>query len=167
MGDIWLEENGIYHPVNIKTGLKGYEGQPNLVSIKKLINQILEVRIDSYYLLMIKFDIPKSPDATIVCETYFFDMLDYLEYVTYDAGPGQTMLKAKDFFENQPHSGDVTSLSILEKMEKLLALLKDGHKRLRQNRNEDMNKYRKAIDDYLKTGVLPVTSNTQKTLNLK
>jgi len=41
MGDLWLYDRGIYHPVNVKTGIVGAEGQPNLVSLKKLLSAIM------------------------------------------------------------------------------------------------------------------------------
>ncbi len=44
MGDIWIKDQGVYHPVNIKTGIKGSEGQPNMVSMHKLLNAILSTR---------------------------------------------------------------------------------------------------------------------------
>lgn len=94
MGDVWLEEAGIYHPVNVKVGIAGSEGQPNMVSIKKLLSALVNCQIDSYYLLMVKLEIGSPIKPTI----YFLDMLDYLEYVTFDSGPGQIMLKAASFF---------------------------------------------------------------------
>ena len=54
MGDVWLLDADIFHPVNVKTGLVGSEGQPNLVSLKKVLSAITARQIDSYYLLMVK-----------------------------------------------------------------------------------------------------------------
>lgn len=45
MGDLWLQDNGIYHPVNVKTGIVGAEGQPNLVSLKKVLGTIMADRL--------------------------------------------------------------------------------------------------------------------------
>jgi hypothetical protein len=50
MGDIWLENNGIYHPINVKTGVSSTNGQPNVVSLKKLLESLFLRQIDSYYL---------------------------------------------------------------------------------------------------------------------
>ena len=50
MGDLWVKENDIYHPVNIKTGMSN-GGQPNMVALRKLLKCLLLGQIDSYYLL--------------------------------------------------------------------------------------------------------------------
>ena len=91
MGDVWLLDEYIYHPINVKTGLVGSEGQPNLVSIKKVLSAITERQIDSYYLLMVKIAIDDGTGA-IEPSVVFTDMLDWLDYVTFDSGPGQMML---------------------------------------------------------------------------
>ena len=96
MGDIWLKDSGIYHPVNVKTGVVGSEGQPNLVSLKKVLSAIIARQIDSYYLLIVKMHL--GPKA-ITPSVYFIDMLDWLDYVTFDSGPGQMMLRAVAFFQ--------------------------------------------------------------------
>jgi len=48
MGDLWLHDNGIYHPINVKTGIVGAEGQPNLVSLRKVLSAIMARQTDSY-----------------------------------------------------------------------------------------------------------------------
>ena len=128
MGDLWLKENGIYHPINVKTGVMGSEGQPNLVSLKKVISAIMNRHIDSYYLLMVKLapnDRPATPSVHIV------DMLEWLDYVTFDSGPGQLMLRARKFYENVdsvPPSG----ADIREKLKLLMKIYEDGEKRLQK-----------------------------------
>lgn len=51
MGDIWVRSSSIYNPINIKSGLMGMNGQPNLVSMQKLLNYLFNHWIDAYYLL--------------------------------------------------------------------------------------------------------------------
>ena len=68
MGDIWLECNGIYHPVNVKSGVTGSEGQPNMVSLKKVLTSLLLCQIDSYYLLMVKIDINNGISSNVYFE---------------------------------------------------------------------------------------------------
>ncbi|MDD9874752.1 MAG: hypothetical protein OXU22_04355 [Gammaproteobacteria bacterium] len=162
MGDIWLEQNGIYHPINIKTGIVGREGQPNLVSIKKLTAGLLAYRFDSYYLLIVKFDLPD-----VSCATYMVDMLDYLDYVTFDAGPGQTMLMARKFFAAQYDNTPIPKRSMKEKIEKLMSLIETGHRRLIKNRRDDLKLYQEKMQDYLKSGWFNVTTETQRMLNLR
>ena len=95
MGDLWLRENGIYHAINVKTGVAGSEGSPNLVSLKKVLKAIMTRQIDSYYLLIVKMQINGE---TITPSVYLVDMLDWLDYVTFDSGPGQMMLRAAGFY---------------------------------------------------------------------
>lgn len=33
MGDIWVRSQGIYNPINVKSGLQHMRGQPNVVSM--------------------------------------------------------------------------------------------------------------------------------------
>ena len=82
MGDIWVHSQGIFNPINVKSGLQGMNGQPNLVSMQKLLDYILKRWIDSYYLLIIKFDVSAQPTH----KAYLVDVLDWTEFIAYDAG---------------------------------------------------------------------------------
>lgn len=165
MGDLWLQEKGIYHPVNVKTGVSGSEGQPNLVSLKKILDAVMKQQIDSYYILIVKMAI-HSNTKTIAPSIYFFDMLDWLDYVTFDAGPGQMMLHAAKFYAD--FDADARKrLTIKQKLEKLVALYKDGDRRLRENRRRSLKQITDSFDVFMKTDGLSVTSETQKGLNLR
>jgi hypothetical protein len=164
MGDLWLLDGDIYHPVNVKTGVVGAEGQPNLVSLKKVLSAILQHQIDSYYLLIVKMAI--HGDATIVPGVFFIDMLDWLKYVTFDSGPGQMMLKANSFFSAY-RPGVAPVRTIQEKVGDLLALYEDGERRLQVNRARDLEKYRRNVDVFLKSGDWTVTPATQRGLSLQ
>ena len=61
MGDIWVHSNGMYNPINIKSGLQNMKGQPNVVSMQKLLDYILKRWIDSYYLLIISSTCRETP----------------------------------------------------------------------------------------------------------
>lgn len=164
MGDVWLDQNGICSPINVKTGIVGREGQPNLVSLKKLMRALIGNQIDSYYLLMIKFDLSNERPQ---CTTYFVDMLDYLDFVTFDSGPGQAMLRAAPFFSNISSGAHTPSLSLNQKMERLLELLEDGHQRLIENRIKDLTWFQNAVRVYLSSSGHKVTADTQEALNLR
>ena len=43
MGDIWIRSQGIYNPINVKSGLQAMKGQPNVVSMQKLLDYILKL----------------------------------------------------------------------------------------------------------------------------
>ncbi|MDI6733587.1 MAG: hypothetical protein QME51_06745 [Planctomycetota bacterium] len=163
MGDIWLEDKGIYHPVNVKSSVSDTNGQPNLVSLKKLMDSLLLQQIDSYYLLIIKFEIEK----TIKCRVYFVDLLDHLDYVTWDSGPGQIMLKANDFFGAMIKGISPVKRTIRQKVEKLMKLLEDGERRLLENRKRGLKIFRKRFNEYILENTHIVTSESQKPLNLR
>jgi hypothetical protein len=166
MGDLWLLDGGIYHPVNVKTGCVGAEGQPNLVSLKKVLKAIMSRQIDSYYLLMVKLLIAGEPTTPIVPSVYLVDMLDWLEYVTFDSGPGQIMLKAKRFIDeydpNKPRQLDIKA-----KLRRLMELYEDGERRLKENRERALDQYRQDFQAFMAAGDLSVTPETQRTLFLE
>jgi len=164
MGDIWLEYKEIYHPINVKTGVSSSkEGMPNMVSLKKVLDALLNFQIDSYYLLMIKFKVESTIESTV----YFVDMLDYLQYVGFDSGPGQIMLKAKNFFTMMSSSATPEKLSMKQKVKKLFDILKDGERRLVINRRKDLDEYKKLVNVFESVANLTVTPETQKALNLR
>lgn len=161
MGDIWLKDGDIFHPINVKTGISGKNGQPNMVSLKKVLAALLLKQIDSYYLLMVKMNIAKS----ITSKVFLIDMLDYLDYVHFDSGPGQIMLKSKLFFDFMETGKTPPKTTIGEKVMKLLSLLEDGERRLMVNRRRALTKYRKKIKSYSLSKHV-VTPDTQKSLLL-
>ena len=165
MGDVWLLDRDIYHPVNVKTGLVGSEGQPNLVSLKKVLSAITERQIDSYYLLMVKIAIHADTGA-IQPSVVFTDMLDWLRYVTFDSGPGQMMLKARAFFTAYDPDA-VPRHTMAQKLNTLFDLYEDGERRLRINRDRDLRKYRAAVDRFLDNGDWTVTPATQGSLSVR
>jgi len=165
MGDVWLKDNGIYHPINVKTGIVGSEGQPNLVSLKKVLNAIMERQIDSYYLLIVKMQLNKE-DEDIESSIYFLDMLDWLDYVTFDSGPGQMMLRAVKFF-NEYDPNKIIKLDIRGKVQKLMNLYEDGEKRLRKNRERVLEKYKKKFSKFMTSKDFIITAETQRSINLQ
>ena len=131
MGDVWVKSNDIFNPINIKSGELFKKGQPNMVSLKKLLRGVLERNIDSYYLLIVKFDpINKRADVNLV------DLLDYLAYTHFDSGPGQIMLRERDFYEDLDSDYEPPSLTLREKVDVLLKKLQEGDERLQQNREK-------------------------------
>ena len=163
MGDLWLQDNGIYHPVNVKTGIIGAEGQPNLVSLKKVLSAIMARQIDSYYLLIVKMQITAK---NIESSVYMIDMLDWLDYVTFDSGPGQMMLKAVKFF-NEFNPKRVKQLGIKDKVRKLMDLYEDGERRLKENREKDLEQYKQKFDAFMADKEFLVTPETQRSLLLQ
>ena len=164
MGDVWLFDDYLYHPVNVKTGVVGSEGQPNLVSLKKVLSAITARQIDSYYLLMVKIAISEVT-GDIEPSIVFTDMLDWLDYVTFDSGPGQMMLKAKAFFAAYDPSA-IKDQTMAGKVTTLFNLYKDGERRLRINRERDLEKYSDIVERFLDSGDWAVTPATQGGLSI-
>ena len=162
MGDLWMQEHKIYHPINIKTGMTN-SGQPNMVSLTKLLKNLLYNRIDSYYLLMVKFS--TVAEKLQPPEVYFLDMLDYLDYVTFDSGPGQIMLQAESFYADYPPSNS-PARTLMDKIELLVKMLEDGDKRLFANRLKRHQAIQQLANEYRKNGVFTVSPDTQRVFNL-
>lgn len=149
MGDVWLKSNGIFNPINVKTGISGANGQPNLVSLKKLLRALLNDHIDSYYLLFVKFEL----EPRVCPKVFLVDLLSHLEFATYDDGPGQMMLLEEKFFNAISAGYCVSTTPILHKIDRLFALLKDGNRRLIQNRQKTIAAFEKSIEEYKATPV--------------
>ena len=166
MGDIWIEDQLIFHPVNVKTGIVGAEGQPNLVSLKKVLRAFLEFQIDAYYLLFVKFS--PAPDE-VTAKVYLADMLDIPAYLTFDSGPGQMMLKGTNFFRDVKPGvfQSQKSANFAERINLLLDMLEDGEMRLRNNRDRDLASYRNLVTQFRTARAGQVTSDTQHGLNLR
>ena len=148
MGDVWIKSGGMYNPVNVKAGVYGSFGQPNLVSLTKLIDSLMTRQIDSYYLLFVKTEIGKNE---LIPHVRIVDMLDYLDFVAFDAGPGQAMLREKKFFD-EFSTYSPPQLSVGEKLQKCFDLLQDGDRRLIRNREMKMERMLKQFDQYRKAG---------------
>ena len=163
MGDIWLHHNDIYHPVNVKTSIATNGGQPNMVSLKKLLGALLEYRIDSYYLLFIKIG---NDNGSRRCKIHMVDMLDYLDYVTFDSGPGQMMLKSNAFFNAREQKIVPENKPLKDKVQKLISILEDGERRLVTNRAKKLTAVRSAASLYDPTHHI-VTPELQTIFNLQ
>lgn len=158
MGDFWLLSEGNYHPVNVKAGQENSNGQPNIVSLKKLLRALLTQRIDSYYLLIVKFQISTAIRATV----YFIDILDYIDCVTFNSGPGQMMLKEKQFYTVMRQSPREPSLSLHQKREALVTMLENGEVSLIKNRAKTLDEIRSLWAEYLsgaESGIEPAVLN--------
>lgn len=130
MGDIWVLSNGIYNPVNIKSGEMGKQGQPNMVSLKKLLRALLLRQIDAYYLLLVKMTLGASPGTHV----YLVDILDHLDVTTFDSGPGQIMLKERLFYQRMADNAAPQASTLEEKIARLFEMLEDADRRLQENR---------------------------------
>lgn len=154
MGDVWVKSNGMYNPINVKAGEAGKNGQPNMVSLTKLIEAILDEEVDSYYLLIVKMERLKMPSKAgssgflITPHVYLVDMLDYLQFITFDSGPGQAMLKEKPFYEAYRLGNIPPTLTLAAKLAKMIDLYEDGNRRLFENRVKKLDRIRAKVRVY-------------------
>lgn len=156
MGDVWLKSGGLFNPINVKTGVSGANGQPNLVSLKKLLRALLDDQIDSYYLLFVKFELGEAVRPKV----FLVDLLDHLDFATYDDGPGQMMLLEEKFFGTMEGGSCGSSTPIITKIERLFALLKDGNRRLILNRERTIAAFENAIMEYKKQSAHAINQST-------
>ena len=150
MGDIWFKnERGEWNPINVKTGLIGSEGQPNIVSLKRVMTSIMDHTIDSYYILLVKFQVDDKAKK-ISHSVHLTDILNWLgdSVVAFDAGPGQTMLKAKQFFGLLSKGTQPKKLTVWEKMSMLMDLYREGDRRLRENRDKALQEFEECYERF-------------------
>lgn len=125
--------------------------QPNMVSLKKLLKALVNHQIDSYYLLIIKVRADGNGDFT--ADVYLVDLLDYIDFATFDSGPGQIMLKEAAFYSAVAMGYEPPKRTLLEKIEILASMLDDADRRLIENRTIARERlavmlaeYRESID---------------------
>ncbi len=147
MGDVWVHSERMFNPINIKSGLQDMNGQPNLVSMQKLLDYILNRRIDSYYLLIIKF----SLTPPLSHKTFLIDVLDWIDFITYDAGPGQIMLRERDFYEAHEAGYDVPDRSLPAKAEILFDLFERKLEDLFANRRTRLHRQKTLLQSFRNT----------------
>jgi hypothetical protein len=148
MGDVWIRSAGIFNPINVKAGEQAKKGQPNLVSMQKLLDYIFRRWIDSYYLLIVKFKLP----APIEHKCYLIDLLDWLDFVAFDAGPGQIMLQEHDFYTAYDSGTRPADAPIAGKVEKLFARFEEGVQSLFQNRERRLERQRQLFRRFSDSG---------------
>ena len=174
MGDIWFKNaKDEWNPVNIKTGLVGSEGQPNIVSLKRVMSSIFEHRIDSYYLLFVKFSVDAAAKG-ISHHVYLVDLLDWIvlaggkSVVTFNAGPGQMMLKAERFFNLLSEGFTPERSSIREKTKALMSLYLRGERNLMRDRRRDREAYKAIYDRFMQEhGPFAIDIGRQEELEIK
>jgi hypothetical protein len=127
--------------INVKFSSE-VEGQPNICSIKRLMDGLVSGEIDGYYILKVKYD-----RITEKLSIYFFDVLDCLDVVEYNGGPGQTMLKEKLFYKKYENKV-IQRKTVEEKIDSLFAMYDKKileHIQLKQKQRDE---YSRKLMDY-------------------
>lgn len=112
--------------------------------MKKLLRSLLADQIDAYYLLFVKFEL----GATVRPRVLLVDLLDHLNWTTYDDGPGQMMLLEQKFFEAMDRGYRASVTPIVTKIDRLFAMLIGGNARLILNRKRTIAQFQTAIEAY-------------------
>ncbi|MBK7209545.1 MAG: hypothetical protein IPH99_04140 [Xanthomonadales bacterium] len=76
------------------------------------------------------------------------DMLDWLDFIVYDAGPGQIMLRERDFFLAWDSGNKPRVRTMVEKVELLFGRFEAGVDSLICNRKERLRRQRKLFEDF-------------------
>lgn len=164
MGDVWLKENNIFHPINVKTGRTDSKGQPNMTAMGKLLASLLASQIDSYYLLIIKLSVVEQPTPKITPVVYFVDMLDYLDYMTFQSGPGQIMMQETKFYAALNAGVPPSGLTLKDKVAQLFVMLEKAERQLIVNRRKRLQDLLHTHAQYLQT---PAHAIDQSHLDLR
>jgi hypothetical protein len=152
MGDLWIEAGGVFNPVNIKAGEYGKNGQPNLVSLKRVLSALASQLIDSYYLLIMKI---RDDGGAFVPHVYMVDMFDFLDYTVFNSGPGQMMLKEAQFYpavDALYASGKYAPpqrRTLREKIDRLYEMLETADQQLYIEREKKRMVVREQVAEYV------------------
>ena len=123
------------HLSNVKFGVN--LGQPNMCSMRKIFDEVFDKKgMDSYYIIWIKY-----MDSNFNVKV--FDLLSNFDFITYNDGPGQIMLKEHEFFKNinKVKCNDRKS-SLIEKRSKFFDLYESKVNSLINSRQLDVEKRR-------------------------
>ena len=93
-------------------------------------------------------------------------MLDYLDYLSFDSGPGQIMLQSESFFGDIETQASVVR-SFPEKADYLMNMLEDGDRRLIKNRKQKREELRGMIERYKCRENFAISAADQKEFNLE
>ena len=112
--------------------------------MQKLLDYILKTWIDSYYLLIIKFRV----SGALSHKACLIDLLDWTDFITYDAGPGQIMLREKDFYEAFDSGHTPKRRPISSKVDNLFSLFEKGVYSLFANRKQRLKRQREQVEGF-------------------
>jgi hypothetical protein len=120
------------NPNNVKFTTKNSSGQPNLVSMNRMIKHVFENHNDTYYVTVVHYDMTtKTVDVKLV------NILQFIDCLSYNSGPGQIMIKTeifdseyKKYIKNERPVKDY--YQITKELAPLVILEREKHIQLRQ-----------------------------------
>lgn len=145
MEDLLYVKSLIKYLINIKLGYEKGDGQPNMVSFNRLVKSYHSNEIDSYYILIVNV-FGKTKD-NLVTKEYIFNLFDYLDYVNYNYGTGQIMLKEKQFFADYDSNKyfNNSKKDIMIKLSEIDKEAYDSHMKLKETQH---NKKQEIFNEY-------------------
>lgn len=137
-GDCYITSN-IRNSINIKYGAIKL-GQPNMCAMNRIVKHFVMGDLDSYYIVKVKL----NKDGYSL---KMFDMLDYIDVLSWNSGTGQIMLNEKKFYELEeaPNS----SLSIKEKKIRIKDLYEKGVEEHIALRKKQLNENLLEMDKFI------------------
>ena len=145
LADVILDGNLINvkfgSPKKNKSGNYKY-GQPNMCAMNRIIDLFYKKdKIDSYYIIKVNLSSHGSSQYSL----HVFDMLDYIDYLVWNSGTGQIMLKESEFYRDVDNF--IPNFTIEEKKKKIKALYDEGmEKHILLRVQQYLNKTDKAIE---------------------
>jgi len=126
------------NPNNVKFGVS--VGQPNLVSMNRMITNVIEHNLSCYYVTIVFYD-----RHTKQIKIKFVNILQFMDCLAYNAGPGQIMLKQEKFNKEyekyiKGERNVINKKDINNKLIDLYVTEIDKHVELRQKQKEKILK---------------------------
>jgi hypothetical protein len=84
----------------------------------------------------------------ITHKAYLIDLLDWTDFIAYDAGPGQIMLRERDFYSTFESTHTPPARPITAKVESLFARFEEGVRSLFANRQQRLERQRKLFHGF-------------------
>jgi hypothetical protein len=95
-------------------------------------------------------------------KAYLIDLLDWLDFVAYDAGPGQIMLRESDFYTAYEAGDSPPKLSTSAKVEKLFTRFEEGIRSLFSNRKKRLSRQRSLFKSFNSAGDFTVDQSQMR-----
>jgi hypothetical protein len=140
-GDFYLVVKDEYIKIKIccngKIGVAEKLGRPNVCSIERAHDYLVEKNLPYFIFKLRKLE--NNFDFKI------FDLYNYLNYMTYNDGPGQIMMKESNFYEEKEFKYLKTSDAIIY----LCDMQEEGYNKLFIKRNIRRIKFKKSKEKYV------------------
>ena len=90
----------------------------------------------------------KSYAETITHKVFLVDLLDWTDFIAFDAGPGQIMLREKDFYDAHESGYSPPERPIAAKVESLFTRFEEGVKSLFATREQRLDRQKKLFEGF-------------------